>query len=245
MAGFQRCRWFAFRHMDRHAGHIEHAQRMPTLQRTAYRVREFVSVELPAARFFARRASRRTCLALCARRLSLISRTLLTGSDNATRRSEPLCVQRLHQRGSSAVVLADLRDERREIGAATASFIEFGHRRQCRGDAGIEPGVGVPQILLELRPVQVGGIDRPSLGASVGQFPPRPAGAVPFGGLPRGIDITLAQARAVPTPRLRRSGQRPPVVARGRRPSCVRYRRGRRRPRNRAGRGRSPPTAAG
>ena len=52
------------------------------------------------------------------------------------RGSELLRVQRLHQRGSPTVVLADLRDERREIGAATASFVEFGHRRQCRGDAG-------------------------------------------------------------------------------------------------------------
>src|ERR1700682_3081975 len=57
--------------------------------------------------------------------------------------SEPLRVQRLHQGGSPTVVLADQRDERREIGAATASFIEFGHRRQRRGDAGIELGVGV------------------------------------------------------------------------------------------------------
>src|SRR6185312_11948021 len=58
--------------------------------------------------------------ALRARRSLLMSRTLLTGSDNAawqTRRSEPLRVQRLHQRGSPAVILADLRDERREIGA--------------------------------------------------------------------------------------------------------------------------------
>src|SRR6478736_8697682 len=134
--------------------------------------------------------------ALRARRSLLMSRTLLTGSDNAawqTRRSEPLRVQRLHQRWSPAVVLADLRDERREIGAATASFIEFGHRRQRRGDAGIELGVGVPQIVLELRPVQVCSLNRPSLGASVGQFPPRPTGAVAVGGQPSGIDITLAQ----------------------------------------------------
>src|ERR1700742_2555234 len=130
---------------------------------------------------------------LRARRSLLISRTLLTGSDNAARRSEPLRVQRLHQRGPPAVVLADLRDERREIGAATASFIEFGHRRQRRGDAGIELGVGVPQIALELRPVQVCSLDRASLGASVGQFPPRPTGAVTVGGQPRRIDITLAQ----------------------------------------------------
>ena len=52
----------------------------------------------------------------------------------------------------------------------------------------------MPQILLELGPVQVCSVDRPSLGASVGQFPPRPAGAVAIGGLPRGIGITLAQA---------------------------------------------------
>src|SRR6185436_9548954 len=130
---------------------------------------------------------------LRARRLLLISRTLLTGSDNAARCSQALRVQRLHQRGPPAVVLADLRDERREIGAATASFIEFGHRRQRRGDAGIELGVGVPQIALELRPVQVCSLDRPSLGASCGQFPPRPAWAVPVGGQPSGIDIALAQ----------------------------------------------------
>ena len=44
--------------------------------------------------------------------------------------------------------------------------------------------------------------------------------------------------RAVPRPRRRRSGQTPPVAARGRRPRCVRYRHGRCRPRNRAGHGR-------
>ena len=152
---------------------------MPTRQGTAYRV-----PECRVGRTFGPACSS----------FVLISRTLLTGSDNAARRrSEPLRVQRLHQRGSPTVVLADLRDERREIGAATASFIEFGHRRQCRGDAGIKLGVGVPQIVLELRPVQVCSFDRPSLGASVGQFPPRPAGAVTVGGQPRGIDITLAQ----------------------------------------------------
>ena len=123
------------------------------------------------------------------------------------RRSKPLRVQRLHQRRTPAVVLADLRDERREIGAAAASFVEFGHRRQCRGDVGIKLGVGVPQIFLELWPVQVCSIDRPSFGASVGQFPPRPAGTVTVRGLPRGLDITLAQTRAGPGPRRRRNGQ--------------------------------------
>ena len=42
-----------------------------------------VSAELSPLRFFARRSSRRTCLALRARRSLLISRTLLTGSDIA------------------------------------------------------------------------------------------------------------------------------------------------------------------
>src|SRR6185312_11261241 len=65
--------------------------------------------------------------------------------------------------------------------------------RQCGGDAGIQLGIGVPQIVLELRSIQVCCLDRPSLGASVGQFPPRPAGAVTVGGQPCGFDITLAQ----------------------------------------------------
>jgi hypothetical protein len=44
---------------------------------------------LSPLRFFARRSSRRTCLALRARRRSLISRKLLTRSDNAAARQSP------------------------------------------------------------------------------------------------------------------------------------------------------------
>jgi hypothetical protein len=46
----------------------------------------------------------------------------------------------------------------------------------------------IPQITFELRPVQVGSVARPGLGALVCQFAPRPAGAVTVGGLPGGVD---------------------------------------------------------
>lgn len=109
--------------------------------------------------------------------------------------SEFLGVECLHQRWPSAVLPPDLGHEDREIGTASALFVQLGHGGQHRGNIGIDLGVGIPQIVRQLRAVQVGCGDGSSVGAALRQFFPGPARPVAISGLPRSLDIVLTQTQ--------------------------------------------------
>jgi hypothetical protein len=142
-------------------------------------------------------------------------RVLLTRPLGERGRSEPLRLERLHQRGAPAIVLPDLCDVYREISTATTSFIQLGHCCQRRGNARVELGVGIPQVVLERRPVQICSGYRPSLGPLRSEFLPRPARTIAVGGLPGGVHVFLAKRELDQNrPRAGASSQFPRMVKR-------------------------------